>query len=76
LCWIHAERIIRKVHCFTDGQQNILENKSAELWKLYSGLKLYKTEAFESRKDELTKEFDKVFAGNTGFIILDKTLKK
>lgn len=76
LCWIHAERIIRKVHCFTEDQKIILDSKCTELWNLYSGLKAYKTNAVKSKKDELNKAFDSVFSNTTGFLMLDKTLER
>ncbi|NCN65296.1 MAG: transposase [Candidatus Altarchaeum sp. CG12_big_fil_rev_8_21_14_0_65_33_22] len=76
LCWIHAERNIQKVHCFTQEQTALLEGKLAEFWKLYKELKLYKDNATPFMKEELNNRFDQIFTEKTGFLSLDQTLEK
>lgn len=76
LCWIHAERNIQKVHCFTQEQTALLECKLAEFWKLYKKLKLYKENATPSMKEELNNQFNQIFTEKTGFLSLDQALEK
>jgi len=76
LCWVHAERNIQKVHCFTAEQRNLLESKLTELWNLYKELKRYKETPAFFKKKELNKAFVQLFTGETGFFSLDKALKK
>jgi hypothetical protein len=76
LCWVHAERNIQKVHCFTEGQKQLLEDILNELWGLYSKLKSYKVENSQNKKKELEKEFDALFTKKTAFLSLDQALEK
>jgi hypothetical protein len=76
LCWVHAERNIQKVHCFTEEQKLLLENILKEFWCLYSKLKLYKIDNSQSKKEELKDEFDRIFTKKTNFLSLDQALAK
>jgi len=76
LCWVHAERNIQKVHCFTNEQEKLLENKLEELWKLYHELKRYKLQPNKQKKEELQKRFDEIFLTKTVFFSLDQVLEK
>ncbi len=74
LCWVHAERNIQKVHCFTDEQRALMESKLTALWNLYKELKQYKENPDLFKKQELNKAFDKLFKETTGFLSLDNAL--
>lgn len=76
LCWVHTERNIQKVHCFTTEQTSLLESKLADLWKLYQDLKRYKENPVLAKKKELYNRFDSVFTEETGFLNLDQALEK
>lgn len=76
LCWVHSERNIQKVHCFTDEQSALLELKLDDFWKLYQELKCYKKNNTPYTKEELTQAFDKLCTEKTGFLSLDKALEK
>jgi len=76
LCWIHAERNIQKVHCFTAEQRALLESKLTHLWNLYRDLKRYKENPVSASIEELNKSYDKLFTEETGFLSLDKALKR
>lgn len=76
LCWVHAERNIQKVHCFTDAQSVLKESKLDDLWKLYRQLSRYKENTTSYTKAELNKAFDKLATKRTGFLSLDQALEK
>lgn len=76
LCWVHAERHIQKVHCFTPQQEEILETKLDGFWQLYQDLKAYKENPSIDKKRELNIRFDEVFRPDTDFWALNQTLEK
>lgn len=76
LCWVHAERNIQKVHCFTPEQEALLGSKLKDFWKLYMALKCYKENIASISKEEINNQFDKVFNERTGFLSLDQNLEK
>ena len=76
LCWVHAERNIQKVHCFTEEQKSLLESKLDDFWKLYQELKCYKNKSTPLSKEELRSAFDDLFIKKTGFLSLDQALEK
>jgi hypothetical protein len=76
LCWVHSERNIQKVHCFTEEQKELLEEILKELWNLYAKLKSYKIENSQTKKEELEEEFNMLFTKKTGFLSLDQALEK
>ncbi len=77
LCWVHAERNIQKVHCYTKEQENWLEDKLNDFWQLYQNLKDYKIAPDECKKEALSNQFDNVFnTSNSCFFGLNKALEK
>ncbi|MBA7570962.1 hypothetical protein ES708_12718 [subsurface metagenome] len=76
LCWIHTERNIQKIHCFTDEHEKLLEDKLKELWQFYKELKTYKLQPCVQKKGELEKKFNDIFQNPTGFFSLDQVLEK
>jgi len=76
LCWIHAERTIRKIVPFTDDQRSALETIRDRIWKLYADLKLYKENPTLEMKIELENRFDEIFQKKTCFVTLNLALKR
>ena len=42
LCWIHAERHLRRIVCVTDEQHRLVDVQRQLVWWFYADLKLYK----------------------------------
>jgi low affinity Fe/Cu permease len=61
LCWIHAERNLRKLEGKTKEQRKNIEKTQEELWNYYQELKDYQKEPSDERKVELEKKFDEIF---------------
>ena len=76
LCWIHAERTIKKLVGFNEDQRRGLANVRAQIWALYQMLKAYKQAPSEAKKGEITKCFDNIFLAKTCFATLNQALKR
>lgn len=76
LCWIHAERLLAKLHGFTDHRHDILEKKRAEVWSFYQKLKAYRQAPSLRKRGALTRKFDAIFTEKTEFASLNQALKR
>src|SRR4051794_25670661 len=76
LCWVHAERHLRRVVCATAEQQRLVDLQRQLVWWLYADLKLYKDEPTAARRAALRVRFDRVFGRVTGFAELDATVAR
>jgi hypothetical protein len=91
LCWIHAERLVHKLETFTDqqraAQQRVrgLSRLTALLgisplrgliWWYYADLKAYRAAPTTRRRRELRARFDRIFVRTTGFVTLDRLLRR
>src|SRR3954469_5909976 len=76
LCWVHAERHLRRVVCATAEQQRLVDLQRQLVWWLYADLKLYKDEPTPARRAALRARFDRVFGRVTGFAELDEVVAR
>jgi hypothetical protein len=76
LCWIHAERSIRKLVGFNDAQRKALEEMRTAIWDLYGDLKAYKQKPDREKRSELERRFDRIFTMRTSCERLNQTLKR
>ncbi len=76
LCWVHAERLIHKLDCFTQVQAQAKERIRARIWWLYADLKAYRQAPSRRRRRELRRRFDDIFTTRTGFATLDRLLAR
>ena len=76
LCWVHAERLVHKLDTFTDQNRVAQSTVRAAIWQLYRDLKAYRCAPSQQRKIALAAEFDRIFSGKTGFVILDRLLAR
>src|SRR3954470_1227586 len=76
LCWVHAERHLRKLVCVTDEQRRLVEAQRCLVWWYYADLKAYKAEPTPERRSALRQRFDRVFGRVTGFAELDVTVAR
>jgi hypothetical protein len=72
LCWIHAERHLRRIVCVTDEQQRQVALQRQLVWWFYADLKLYKDDPTAIRRTALKQRFDRIFTRVTGFAELDE----
>jgi len=77
LCWKHVERPLLKIICYIDYQQEILNQRLKDFWRLYKDLKLYKTNQCWFDKESLKLRFDKITEPiKNGFVHLNPVLEK
>jgi hypothetical protein len=72
LCWIHAERHLRRIVCVTDEQHRLVDVQRHLVWWFYADLKLYKADPTAIRRTALRRRFDRIFTRVTGFAELDE----
>ena len=76
LCWIHAERLVHKLDTFTDQHRAAQRHVRALIWWYYADLKAYRTAPTSRRRSELRARFDRIFQRRTGFVMLDRLLRR
>src|SRR3954463_8506083 len=76
LCWVHAERHLRRLVCATAEQRRLVDLQWQLVWWLYADLKLYEDDPTPARRAALRARFDRVFGRVTGFAELDATVAR
>jgi Transposase IS66 family len=76
LCWVHAERHLRRVVCATAEQQRLVDLQRQLVWWFYRDLKLYKEEPDPARRSALKQRFERIFGRVTGFTDLDDAVAR
>src|SRR4051812_26566858 len=76
LCWVHAERHLRRLVCATAEEQRLVDLQRQLVWWLYQDLKLYKADPTAARRAALRARFVRVFGRVTGFAALDATVAR
>ena len=61
LCWVHAERALRRLQGNTSQQRQNIEEMQQQLWHYYQQLKTYPQTPTADRKRELEQTFDQLF---------------
>ena len=75
-CWVHAERLVHKLDAFTEDRRVAKETIRDRIWQLYAALKAYARAPTPEAKAELATRFDTIFTTETGFVTLDRLLKR
>ena len=76
LCWVHAERLVHKLDTFTDLHRTAQQRMRTLIWNFYADLKVYRANPGKSRRLALRARFDRIFRRRTGFVTLDRLLKR
>jgi Transposase IS66 family len=76
LCWVHAERLVHKLDAFTDKHRAAQTRVRGLIWDFYADLKAYRIKPSPRRAIALRKQFDRIFLRRTGFVTLDRLLKR
>ena len=76
LCWVHAERLVHKLQPVTDQQRVAQQRTRGLIWWFYADLKTYKLDPTPRRRSELRTRFDRIFQRNTGFVELDRLIRR
>ena len=76
LCWIHAERLVYKLDALTEDRRRIQRVVRSLIWWFYRDLLAFKREPTARRRTEMRARFDRIFKRRTGFVMLDRLLKR
>jgi hypothetical protein len=76
LCWLHAERSIRKLVPLRPREQEAMDNVRDAVWKYYQRLRTYREAPTPQRKAALERDFDRLFRRQTGFADLNEALRR
>jgi hypothetical protein len=61
LCWVHAERALRRLHGNTRQQRHNIEEMQQLLWQYYQQLKAYQQAPTAAAKECLEQAFEQLF---------------
>jgi hypothetical protein len=76
LCWLHAERSIRKLIPLRPREQEAVDNIRDAVWRYYQRLRTYRETPTPPRKAALERDFDRLFQRRTGFADLNEALRR
>jgi len=76
LCWLHAERSIRKLLPVSPREQEAIDGVRDAVWKYYQRLVTYRQSPTPRRKAALERDFDRLFRRRTGFADLNEALRR
>ena len=76
LCWVHAERLVHKLDAFTEERRRIQRVVRGLIWWFYRDLLAFKRDPTARRRAEMRARFDRIFKRETGFVMLDRLLKR
>jgi hypothetical protein len=72
LCWLHAERPLRKLVPRSPREQAAIEQIRDAVWNYYQRLRAYREAPTPKRKAGLERDFDRLFQRRTGFADLNE----
>jgi hypothetical protein len=67
---------VHKLDTFTDLQRAAQQRMRKLIWNFYADLKIYRANPGKSRRLALRARFDRIFRRRTGFVTLDRLLKR
>jgi hypothetical protein len=76
LCWLHAERSIRKLVPLSPREQEAIDGVRDAVWKYYQRLRAYRETPTPQRKAALERDFERLFRQRTGFADLNEALRR
>ena len=76
LCWVHAERAIKKLIPFDEPQRKAVVTTRSQIWEFYADLKAYKLSPCAEAKVQLEARFDKIFTAQTCYQTLNAALQR
>jgi hypothetical protein len=76
LCWLHAERSIRKLVPMSPREQAAIDGVRDAVWRYYQRLQSYRESPTARRKAGLERDFERLFTRRTGFAELNEALRR
>lgn len=76
LCWVHAERLLKKIIAVHPQGQLDLDKVIEDFWALYRVLKEYRKMPTKTVKEQIEKSFNELFQRSTACQTLNLALKR
>jgi hypothetical protein len=76
LCWVHDGRHYKKLQPVVPGHHQQLADFSAQYWDYYRDLLQFKENSTQEQVEELSTQFDQLFATETKYQVLDERIAK
>ncbi len=76
LCWVHAERLLKKIIAIHPQGQSDLDKVIADFWDLYRLLKSYRQKQESVTRQQIERIFDELFQRTTACQTLNLALKR
>ena len=76
LCWVHAERLARKLVPAAAEQRRAVEATRALIWRRCADLKAWQRDPCPRRAAALRARFDRIFRRRTGCVVPDRLLAR
>jgi len=76
LCWIHAERSIKKLVGFNDAQREAVAEVRTKIWEFYGDLRTYKQKPHPRKRAALERRFERIFTTRTCYATLNQALMR
>jgi hypothetical protein len=76
LCWLHAERSLKKLLAMNPREQEAIDRVRDAVWKYYQRLRAYRESPTPRRKAALARDFEQLFTRRTGFLDLNAALRR
>jgi|GEM_PF-627721 len=74
--WVRSERLVHKLVAFNDRDRAAQQRIRGLIWDYYRDLKAYRDAPSSARRASLRARFDRIFRRTTGFVMLDRLLKR
>lgn len=75
LCWVHEGRHFKKLNPLFKLNRRIMDDFLEQFWDYYDALLTYKQSPSEAMAQQLSEQFDSLFATTTGYDALDMRIK-
>jgi hypothetical protein len=76
LCWVHAERLVHRLDAFNERDRQAQRLVRGLIWAFYRDLKAWRAAPGPQARAAFELRFDAIFGQATGFVALDKLLKR
>ena len=76
LCWIHAERLLKKIIPISSAGIKDFEEVISDFWMLYENLKSYRSLPSKEARKNILMKFDRLFQRKTACSSLNQALKR
>jgi hypothetical protein len=74
LCWVHEGRHYKKLFPYVPQHQKLLDDFLEAFWGFYGELLAYRRQPTPEERTRLEREFDRLFATETGYWVLDERI--